>query len=57
MNFENYEYVVKINGKELHTECNYSGYMECLKFIHDNAPDYDSEKTFYKIRCVRKEVR
>ena len=57
MDFNNYEYVVKVDGKEFRSECNYGGYMECLKFIHDNDTSYEPEKKRYKIKMVKKEVR
>lgn len=51
MKFEDYEYVVKVEGKEFRTECNYGGLKDCQLFIQNNG----KANKKYNIKMVKKE--
>ena len=44
----NPKYRVEVENLTLVTDFNYGGYMECLKFIHDNGVDGKS----YKVEVI-----
>ena len=45
---KNPKYKVEVKNLTLITSFDYGGYMECLKFIHDNG---DSDKS-YKVEVI-----